>query len=75
MNQDETYEGPTIVITAPLGIANDVKKTMNTGTLGQLTSGGNEALKGPGIRIVRVYEHESTQEFHSIDNIPQSVAM
>ena len=75
MNQDETCEGPTIVITAPLGITKDVNKTINAGTLSQSPPGGNEALKGPGIRIVRVYEHESMQEFFSIDNIPQSVVM
>lgn len=61
-----------MVITAPLGIP---KKIENTGILDQIPGGRIDSLKGPGIRIVKVYEQESTQEFYNVDNLPLSVLM
>ena len=73
MNEDETYEGPLMIITAPIGIPSDLKNK-KTETLGQ-DSIKFENLNGPGIRIIKVYEQDSNQEFFSIENIPKNIIL
>ena len=72
MNEDETYEGPLMIITAPIGIPSE--KIKNKETLGQ-DSIKFENLNGPGIRIIKVYEQDSVQEFFSIENIPKNIIL
>ena len=58
-----------MVITAPMGIPLDKNDRQAEG------KDGNEGLRGPGIRIIKVYEQSTTQHFYALDSIPKTALL
>lgn len=79
MNQDETYEGPQMIITAPIGMAPiiDLSHGPNTKVPLEVPGGdkGEGGVRGVGIRIIKVYENESFQEFYTIKDVPKTIVL
>jgi hypothetical protein len=75
INQDLTYEGPVMIITAPIGHQieqNDLKKQKCSISE---SSDPRNSLESAGIRIVKVYEQESVQDFYTLENIPKIITI